>query len=102
MRIFALFNLKPGVSAEAYQSWARQVDLPTVNGLGSVDAFEVFRTTGQLGNDDPPPYSYIEVLDINDMDQFGKDVATPAMQQVAAAFQDMADVVFLTTDRIAQ
>jgi hypothetical protein len=102
MRIFALFNLKPGVSHDDYLNFARTVDLPTVNGLGSIDRFEVFRTTGQLGSDAPPPYSYIEVLDINDMDQFGRDVATPVMEKVAAQFQAMADVVFLTTDRVDQ
>lgn len=100
MRIFALFNLKPGVSVESYQRWARTVDLPTVNGLVAIDSFELFRTTGQLGSDAPPPYAYIEVLDVNDMDQFGRDVATPTMQRVAAEFQEMADVIFLTTDRI--
>ncbi len=74
MRIFALFNLKPGVSPQAHQEWAQQVDLPTANGLPSVDSFEVFRTTGQLGSDAPPPYAYIEVLDINDMDPFGREM----------------------------
>jgi hypothetical protein len=101
MRIFAMFNLKPGVSEDAYRRWAREVDVPTVNGLGSVDAFEVFHATGRLGSDDPPPYAYIEMLDVNDMDAFGRDVATPAMQEVAASFQAMVDVVFVTTERIA-
>jgi hypothetical protein len=101
MRIFALFNLKPGVSEESYRAWARDVDVPNVNRLGSVDSFQVFRATGRLGSDDAPPYAFIEILDINDMDAFGRDVATPAMQEVASAFQALADVVFLTTDRIA-
>lgn len=102
MRIFALFNLKPGVSPEAYLDFARTVDLPTVNALPSIDRFELFRTTGQLGSDATPPYAYIEVLDINDMDQFGRDVATPTMEKVAAQFQGMADVIFLTSDRVEQ
>lgn len=101
MRIFALFNLKPGVSLEDYVAWARTVDLPTVNGLGSIDSFRLFKATGVLGSDAAPPYSFIEVLDINDMDQFGADVSTAAMQEIAAAFQGMVDVTFLTTEEIA-
>ncbi|MBB3954216.1 REDY-like protein HapK [Novosphingobium sediminicola] len=100
MRIFALFNLKPGVDEAAYTEWAKTVDLPTANGLPSIDSFRLFKTTGLLGSDAKPPYSHIEVLDIADMDQFGRDVATEAMQAVAAAFQGMVDVTFITTDEI--
>ncbi|MEC3911435.1 REDY-like protein HapK [Sphingobium sp. CR2-8] len=100
MRLIALFNLKPGISVESYEQWARTVDLPTVNGLSSIERFDVFRATGQLGSDAPAPYQYVEIIDVADMDQFGQDVATDAMQAVAAAFQDMADVTFLTTEQI--
>lgn len=100
MRIFALFNLKPGVSPEAYLDFARSRDLPTVNALPSVEVFRVFAATGLLGSDAPPPYSHIETLDIPDMDAFGADVATPAMQAIATEFQAMADVVFITTREI--
>jgi hypothetical protein len=101
MRIFALFNLKPGVAPDDYLAWARTVDLPTVNALPSIDSFRVFRTTGILGSDAAAPYSFIEVLDINDMEQFGQDVAAQAMQEVAAAFGGMVDVTFLTTEEVA-
>lgn len=100
MRLIALFNLKPGVSIADYEAWAKATDLPIVNALPSVDAFTVFRTTGQLGSDSPAPYQYIEIIDVADMDQFGQDVSTEAMQKVAAAFQGMADVTFLTTEQI--
>jgi hypothetical protein len=98
MRLIALFNLKPGISVEAYEAWAKTVDLPTVNGLPSVEGFTVHRATGVLGSAATPPYSYIEIIDVADMDQFGKDVSTAAMQAIAAAFGDLADVTFLTTE----
>jgi len=100
MLIFALFNLKAGVSVVDYEAWARESDLPTVNALPSIESFRVFRTTGMLGSDAPPPFGYIEVLDVKDMDKFGTDVATAAMQEVAAAFQGMVEVTFLTTEEI--
>lgn len=100
MRLIALFNLKPGISVDAYEAWAKTVDLPTVNRLPSIDRFTVHRATGVLGSDAAPPYSYVEIIDVADMDQFGQDASTPTMQAIAAAFQDMADVVFLTTEPI--
>jgi len=100
MRVIAMFNLKPGVSVEDYEAWARGVDLPTVNGLGSVSSFRVFKTTGLLGGDAPAPYAYVETIDIEDMDGFWKDVGSAVMQEVAAAFGGMADVVFMTTEEI--
>lgn len=100
MLIFALFNLKPGVSVADYEAWARTSDLPTVNALPSIESFRVFRTTGVLGSESPPPFGYIEVLDVKDIDQFFADVSTAAMQEVAAAFQGMVEVTFLTTEEI--
>lgn len=101
MIIFAVFNLKQGVSPEAYEAWAKEVDLPTINALPSIESFRVFRSTGVLGSDATPPYGYVEMLDIKDMAQFGADVATAAMQEVAAKFQGMVEVTFITTEEIA-
>jgi hypothetical protein len=101
MRLIALFNLKPGIDRAAYEAWARSTDLPTVNALPSINRFEVFRTTGVLGSDAAPPYTYIEILDVADMAQFGADCATDVMTKIAAAFQEMADVTFLTTEKLA-
>ncbi len=100
MRVIALFNLKPGVSVEDYEAWARRTDLPTVNALRSVSAFRVFKTTGLLGSEAAAPYAYVETIEIDDMDGFWKDVASPAMQAIAGAFAGMADVTFMTTEEI--
>ena len=75
-KIVALFNLKPGVSVEDYEAWAKAKDIPTVNGLTSVDEFAVFKSVGLLGSDDKPPYAYIEIIDVNDMEGFGGEVST--------------------------
>ena len=45
-KIVALFNLKPGVSVEDYEAWAKSKDIPTVNGLKSVDELAVFKSVG--------------------------------------------------------
>jgi REDY-like protein HapK len=101
-RIVALFNLKAGVTREAYEAWARLVDLPTVNALRSIQSFEVFRMTGVLGSDAKPPYDYVEIIDVADMALFGDDVATETMQRVAGEFQAVADnPVFVLTEKLS-
>ena len=101
MRIIVLFNLKPSVSVADYGAWAQATDIPTVRGLTSIAGFEVFAATGLLGSEDPPPYSYIEIIDVADSDAFGVEVKAPAMQRVAAEFQALADnPLFLVTRNI--
>lgn len=91
MRIIVLFNLKPGTDPAAYEQWARTRDIPGVRALSSVRDFQVYRATGLLGGSAPAPYAYIEVIDVADMGAFGKDVASEAVQAVAAEFQQHAD-----------
>ena len=102
MRIVALFNLKPGVERERYERWARTTDMPTVKALASIADFQVLRTTGLLGSDAPAPYQYLEIIDVADPEQFGRDVTTEAMTRVALAFQDLAEVTFMVTEPLAE
>ena len=100
-RIVVLFNLKDAGSAAAYEAWARSTDLPVVNGLDSVDSFSVHRASGMLGSDASPPYQYVEIIDVNNMELFGEEVSTDTMQKVAGEFQAFADApVFILTDSL--
>ncbi len=89
--VVVLFNLKAGVNESEYQAWAKTTDLPTAGALPSIDTFEVLKAEGLLMSEDVPPYQYIELLKVNDMEQFGKDVSTDVMQKVAGEFQSFAD-----------
>ncbi|MEM7445840.1 MAG: REDY-like protein HapK [Pseudomonadota bacterium] len=97
-RIVALFNLKSDADRDAYEAWARSTDLPTVRALPSVDGFSVHPTLSLLGSDDPPPYQYVEIIDVADMERFGQDIASETMQRVAGEFQAFADnPIFMLT-----
>jgi hypothetical protein len=99
--VVVLFNLKPGASREDYERWARERDLPTVNALASVERFEVLKSAGLLIGDGKPAYEYIELIRIKDMEAFGRDVSSPAIQQGAAAFGQFADnPMFILTDAL--
>ena len=88
--IVVLFNLASDADVSAYEQWARTTDLPTVNGLASVDEFSVLRTESMFGGG-KPPYQYGEIIRVNDMDRFGEEVATETMKKVASQFREFAD-----------
>ena len=101
-RIIVLFNLKSGVDAARYEEWAARVDLPIVNRLKSIERFEVFKSASLLGSAAAPPYQYIEIIDVRDINEFGKDIATDEMQRVAAEFGEFADAVFIMTEPVGK
>ena len=99
--IIVLFNLKSGVSKSDYEAWAKNTDLKIVRKLESIDRFDVFESLGLLGSDVPPPYEYVELLEVNDMDIFGKETSTETMASVASQFQGLTDnPLFMMTKNI--
>lgn len=101
MRIIALFNLKEGARRSDYESWARGRDLPTVNGLPSVNKFEVLRSRNVLFSEEKAPYDYIEILDVTGLEPFMADCGTDAVGALAkemSAFTDGA--TFITTEEL--
>lgn len=99
--IIVLFNLKENVAINQYEKWAKETDLPTAGSLPSVEQFDLLKTEGLIMSDEQPPYEYIEILKINDMEQFGKDVSSEVMQKVAGEFQSFADKpLFILTSKI--
>lgn len=88
-KLFVLFNLRAGADPAAYERWAAERDVPAVRALSSVSSFTVHRVTGALGGE--APYEYVEVIDVEDMERFGREVAGEEMQRVAAEFREHAD-----------
>ena len=99
--LVVLFNLKDQTQLKSYEKWAKESDIPTAGNLPSVDKFEVLKSQGLLMGEGEPPYQYIEILRINDMEQLGKDVQTETMQKVASQFQGFADnPTFIITENL--
>lgn len=96
-----LFNLKAGAAPDAYEAWARSTDIPTVRALKSNASFDVYKTLSVRGSDKTPPYQYVELISIADMDQFGADVSTDTMKKVAGEFREFADgPMFIVAEKI--
>lgn len=102
MRIIVLFNLKPDVDPDAYEAWARSVDMPGVRAFRSIADFQVYRVSGLLGSDAAPPYSHVEVIDVADPDLFWTEVAGETPQRVAQEFRGFVagEPHFLTTEAL--
>lgn len=100
--IIVLFNLKAGASVQDYEAWAKTTDAPTVRGLKSIAGFDVYKMTGLLMGAGKPPYQYCEIIEVKNMDDFGKDVASAAIQKIAGQFQGFADnPMFILTEKLA-
>lgn len=99
--VIVLFNLKPGIRPEEYETWARDSDLPVVGGLQSMQKFEVLKASGLLIGDGTSPYEYFEIMRISDMDAFAKELNGEDVQAGAARFQQYADnPVFILADAL--
>lgn len=101
--MIVLFNLKPGQSEADYEKWAKEVDIPTVTMLKSVQDFKVYRSEGLFGSDAKSPYRYVEVLQVTSAEDLGADVGgSPAMADIIAKFGEIADSpTFMVTEQIA-
>lgn len=99
--VIVLFNLKPGARREDFERWAREQDIPTVSALPSMQSFEVLRASGLLIGEGTPPYEYFEIMRVPDMEAFGRDLQSPAVQAGAARFQEFADnPVFILAENL--
>ncbi len=101
--MIVLFNLKPGQSEADYETWAKEVDIPTVTGLKSVQDFKVYRSEGLFGSDAKAPFRYVEVLQVTSAEDLGADVGnSPAMADIVAKFGEIAESpTFMVTEQIA-
>jgi hypothetical protein len=72
--VIVLVNLKKGVSPEDYERWILDSYAPAVRSLPSVEDWRDYRVGGLLGSEDTPPYRYVVTLEINDLEQLGRDM----------------------------
>ena len=101
--IIVLFNLREGVNRSDYEAWAKNTDLKIVRNLESITGFDVFESLSVLGSDANPPYEYVEILVVDDMNVFGEETSTETMASVAAQFQEFADnPIFMLTKNIEE
>lgn len=99
--MIVLLTLKDGVDPDEYERWARETDGPTVTGFPSVDDWRLYRAERLIGSDAQPGFAYVEVVEVNDVDQLGRDVAGPQAQEMTRQLARFAHPpTFVLTDRV--
>lgn len=99
--IVVLFNLKANVDRNEYEEWARSVDIPSVRRLEGCSGFSVLRSESLLDGSSSVPYTYVELIHVDDMTDFMSAVSAPAAQEVAAQFRQFAEgATFMVTESI--
>lgn len=101
-KLFLLYTLKPGVSQETYENWARTTDYPQMRGLKRVSSFTTNRVRGLLLGDGEIGIDYIEVFEIPDLDGFiAEDMGGAVVQAVMGQFMGFVDNPrFLIADEV--
>ena len=99
--MIVLVNLKEGVDPEDYERWILESYAPAVRELSSVEDWRDYRATGLLGSGAAPPYEYVVTLDINDLEQLGRDMAGQEMRRLLSELRSFAEVTQIMADRFA-
>jgi hypothetical protein len=73
--MIVLVDLKEGVRLEDYERWVLETYAPAARRLPSVQNWRNYRIDGLLTSDIAPPYQYIVILDTDDLEQLGRDMA---------------------------
>jgi hypothetical protein len=94
-----LVNLKEDVDPEAYERWLSERYVPAVLELPSVDEWRGYRVGGLAGADGEPPYQYIVAVEINDLEQLGKDMESEQVQTLLGELGRYVEVMQLMTER---
>lgn len=86
------YNLKDGVSPEAFENWVRDTDQPTMRALKRVKSFNTWKATGLLMGDGAPSQSYFEIFEVDDLAGFtGEDMPGETVQSIMGQFMGFAD-----------
>jgi hypothetical protein len=82
LRVFFLNKLREGVDAEDYERWVREVDYPLARSAPPIQRYDVTRLEGLVQGEGAPPYDYLEVVEITDLDDYRQALAGgPEMEE---------------------
>lgn len=100
--IIILYNLKPSVTREQYETWTRTRDYPAMRGLSRVQSFVNYRIEKPLMGEFTPSAQYVEIFEIADLDGFvQEDMAGGVVQGVMGEFmQYVENPQFLIADAV--
>jgi hypothetical protein len=80
---YVIQPLKPGVEPAAYERWLREYDYQVARAFPSIASYTTFRIDGAIHNAPAgAEWRYIERIEIRDLDEYQKDIGSPAGQEL--------------------
>jgi len=79
---YVITTLKKGVDPSAYEKWVREYDYQVAKTLPSIASYTTHRIEGPINGAENAGWQYIERIEIRDTEQYQKDLASPAGQEL--------------------
>ena len=79
---YVITTLKKGVDPAAYEKWLREYDYRVAKTLPSIKSYTTHRIEGPINGAENAGWHYIERIEVRDVDQYQKDLASPAGQEL--------------------
>ena len=104
---YVINTLKPGVDPAAYEKWLREYDYRVARTLPGIISYKTFRIEGGIHNAPAgAEWRYIERIEIRNVEQYQKDIASPAGQelirQLYENYCDRSKTIFFATEPIEE
>ena len=100
---FVLAALKPGVTAEDYERFEREVDYVVSSRLRTIVSYRTHRITEPIRGVEGGPWDYIERIEITDRQAYERELADDAkamLEELYARYLDRSKTVSIWTERI--
>jgi len=79
---YVITTLKPGVNPADYERWVREYDYRVARTLPSIISYRAHRITGPITGAEGAGWNYIERIEVRDVEQYQRDLASPAGQEL--------------------
>ena len=97
--LIVLVNLKENVAADEYERWLKERYVPAILALPSVEEWRGHRVGGLAESGGELPYGYVVTVEINDLEQLGRDMESGRVQALLVELDRYAEVTQLMTQR---
>jgi len=99
---FVITTLKPGADPKEYERWVRERDYAYTDSNPNFVSYRVHRVEGPITGAPDATWRYIERIEVKDLDQHQKDLASPAgaalLKELYDNFLDRSKNIYVTTE----
>lgn len=101
---YVITTLKPGVEREDYERWLREYDYVVARTLPGIVSYRTHRIEGAINGAETAGWHYIERIEVRDVEQYQRDLASPAgqelMRQLYGSYLERSKNIFFWSEEI--